>query len=975
MFPTRVSIVHIAAIGASLVGGGCHDGESFSSLRGRVSGLVTTEVAGEVFAVPDAKIRLTPDAFDGGPEVVTTTDGSFVAFLREKRAVEIEVCAGGDGFLETCSKVSVEPEEGTFVELKLAVTGAALAGRVVDADGVPCRYQSPVFRTAFATRVAAGGKARPADDTGRFVMGGLPSGTVEVTATCAGTTVSATATSDGPLIDLVLDNHAPVIRSLVAMDGSVVARYPQPGASLMALVDTFDPDGDALTIQWLQDDTLHPESSHSLPWTLGAESANNLLTVQVTDGKGGVSVRELWLGTGHGGARIAGAFVDSSGAPLPDVHVAVNGVETTTDANGKIRVIAESDERYAVTAWSPGHAVASRVFDSEIVDFSLVLPDAITVVGDASAGIDYFNPATGVGVRILPDSVLDANGDVVSGPVTLSVLPYAFAEADPAPGNGSGTSIDGSALGIDVVAAVSILLTDPNGNRLSVSDRLPAQVALTPPPDKNPCDAPSRSPPQAANYSESTGVWNVTLASINPGDGSKWRFESNAAGPVAVIAAIADTCISVRADRKSIAVPLELELAKDTGCKDAYDQPIYEHVRDITIGDYDSHAIGGLAVDTIYRLSVSPGTNNGTLYYGGSPLIHYFRSPAEATPFLLYPYATCTERLDLLRRHSSDIHVDHARVAFSPQNDAYYQSIGAYDGRATFSEWRVSNGFGSGDEATARFYNAAELGIGREISCRKDSSHFACYIVKYGEPGGPVAKALDDLAHQENPSDIVAIDVDASGAKVRFYVYSPQGLLKHNTKFVPGQTWTVPGACYGCHWTSGSGEGGVLASVDPNTHIYADMYPRDSQQQAIRRINAMVASMTKVTSKELRQYIDLLYPDGVSTALAMPADPVRPGWQGSAKSEMIYRWVIRSHCQVCHISGIDRAGGPHVSVGDAICGHWSPNSMDVSGYYMPGSWISHRNLWQGNSKAGMLLQLTGSQTSCDLFPRLEVDER
>ena len=64
----------------------------------------------------------------------------------------------------------------------------------------------------------------------------------------------------------------------------------------------------------------------------------------------------------------------------------------------------------------------------------------------------------------------------------------------------------------------------------------------------------------------------------------------------------------------------------------------------------------------------------------------------------------------------------------------YYASLQASNISvpATFSGWLQAYGFNNGDDAHAIYYNAGDLGLGRDMHCRRNGADIACYVVNHG---------------------------------------------------------------------------------------------------------------------------------------------------------------------------------------------------------------------------------------------------
>jgi len=92
-------------------------------------------------------------------------------------------------------------------------------------------------------------------------------------------------------------------------------------------------------------------------------------------------------------------------------------------------------------------------------------------------------------------------------------------------------------------------------------------------------------------------------------------------------------------------------------------------------------------------------------------------------------------------------------VGSSGEAGEYYSAISA---PATFDAWKAAYGFTGSNDVKAIYYNAGDLGFGREMHCRKNGSGsaytVACYVVNHGLGAAtPVELALNAaIANQDN---------------------------------------------------------------------------------------------------------------------------------------------------------------------------------------------------------------------------------
>jgi hypothetical protein len=148
---------------------------------------------------------------------------------------------------------------------------------------------------------------------------------------------------------------------------------------------------------------------------------------------------------------------------------------------------------------------------------------------------------------------------------------------------------------------------------------------------------------------------------------------------------------------------------------------------------------------------------------------------------------------------------------------------------------------------------------------------------------------------------------------VKFFVYDAVQNLATTAKLDnAGHNDSVPTNCLACHGID-SAYNPVLNQVLSNAEFlpfdvfsfkFKDQagWRRDDQQDAFRRLNAMVklASATPATAA----LIDGMYaPDPVTSSGAVANDTFVPGdWNVNTASKSMYNGVIKRYCRTCYVS-------------------------------------------------------------------------
>lgn len=233
------------------------------------------------------------------------------------------------------------------------------------------------------------------------------------------------------------------------------------------------------------------------------------------------------------------------------------------------------------------------------------------------------------------------------------------------------------------------------------------------------------------------------------------------------------------------------------------------------------------------------------------------------------------------------------------------------------SDFKTRNGFGGADEITATYFNAADLGFGREMHCRQTSASagsIACYVTNYGGfTGGilaPEVDALHDAVRGVDEFATVAMEFDGtSGANnVKFYVFDDAGSQLEFAALDSEGAKPVPGICLSCHGgrydpATDTVTGAHFLPFDVSSFGFTTEpafahLARAPQEEAFRQLNALVAR-TPLTAAGA-DLIDGWYGGAVDVAgTPFFEDYVPSGWSSEA---YVYQNVVRPYCRGCHVS-------------------------------------------------------------------------
>jgi hypothetical protein len=371
------------------------------------------------------------------------------------------------------------------------------------------------------------------------------------------------------------------------------------------------------------------------------------------------------------------------------------------------------------------------------------------------------------------------------------------------------------------------------------------------------------------------------------------------------------------------------------------------------------------------------------------------------------------------------------QTATLPEAEDYLAAVGSGPGgnRESFAQWKSINGFPSADEFSAVYFNAGDLGSGREMHCREISAREAGLcgfkpfpFVKY--PGGRItvrtACYVSNYFDTVNlPSNDPATSVDMAvaghlsgiglGAKatvamerehfynegafpanwcqfptspasvtnrVKFYVYGPDETDPALPKVALDDQGEklVPGLCLSCH-------GGNPDFADPTNIEDAEFLPFDvesfsystipgysltDQQESFRELNAMVRQAAVKFPSPIVELIDGWYPS------ATPGDGVlTPG--STADTDFVpagFAGGKRLYNGVikpyCRMCHISQSGSyAFNNIGTFPSG--SANSAACGYQQMPHAQVTQAAFW--NSPARMILQNeTGNFNHCASTP-------
>ncbi|WP_437589882.1 hypothetical protein [Sorangium sp. So ce1000] len=284
---------------------------------------------------------------------------------------------------------------------------------------------------------------------------------------------------------------------------------------------------------------------------------------------------------------------------------------------------------------------------------------------------------------------------------------------------------------------------------------------------------------------------------------------------------------------------------------------------------------------------------------------------------------------------------------------AYYNTIGA---PSTLNAFKTRFGLGIGtpavDEVSAVYFNAGDLGTGREMHCRfftndpvtpGSDSGVACYVSNYsdgstnfgGDPAEHVGNAVAGFNSGAHNGAFATVAMwytayNTADNSVRFVVYDrnepplhTEGLLYEAQLDSKGYNKGIPQNCIVCHGgaTYDATNHRVLGgnpSLGQNVARFlpfdisafefstASGFTRAAQEEKFRVLNRLVLQTSP--SAATQQLINGWYAAGsVNTAGTLQNTAyIPPGWTDGVKAdEKIYSTVVAPYCRGCHVSRSD----------------------------------------------------------------------
>jgi hypothetical protein len=943
------------------------------NLGGEIHGFVSTGAGkqdvgatvvgarGPRIRVPNIKVMAKNTVTNALSAAVTTNVNGHFATPRLKTG-KYQLCVEAPGFVPNCTTQVFDVASETLVlnfDLLIAPEPGAVQGRVVLADGpqMPCFTERQAFGTEVAGKVwlVDGGGNQVAgpvmtNGAGQYVLPKIPGPAVyQLKASCDGgqgnrNVTFSSADLAGGSFDVTIKNHAPRLVSMAPTIGGAFVRRADAAATVNLTVKASDPDGDPLHYKWVSDTpSFTSVDSPTLNWTLPNARAVNVVSVQVTDGKGGYAFRSINLQSGPNEILFSGVVRDRNTlAIIPGAEIALSagGVlhSATSNANGWFSVTVPDSPRYVLNVHKLGYALLSRIFFTSATSLDLLLDPAqvSTFPGEQGGAVTYERKNTAT-VRVRPGTMVDGKGNKVAGTIRGYAFAYDLDRSNPIPGDMSAKTIGGKDVRLESYGAMDVNFTDAGGNKLQLAPGATADIGLSIHPASL-GTAPATIP--LLSYDEKKGYWieeGVLHRNGNRYEGTVKHFSTFNADTV-----FPDrSCLQFNvADHDVPQFPfiLHVDYTSSAGGPRHNDFQVTE----------TNNGLERLPPNAPMTITLYPGTGPGT---PSSPSPHvlgtfHWNSGTQISNSIPYPVSNLNacqgfDAAPLAGNPTNPavvILTQPAHLPFitgfgagdQPTADAYYTQLGVLGGgtlRDTFSHWKATNGFNNdptvlvAGEANGQYFNNGDLQLGRDMHCLKTTpvvsgvthDHVACYVSNYGNgtngvQGDPQFGVQHAVDRDILPLATVAMEYDAPQGSpppvdaVQFYVYHAAAgnnggefenpvLDSELGKFLPQNCMACHGGTY--NHTTNRVEGASFLAFDVFSFIYDSRVgdPRDidalaGRQEAFRKLNALVAATNPNNTNPdnpITNFINGLYNwsgCNVNTVGCRAQDGPRPGHAG-----------------------------------------------------------------------------------------------
>jgi hypothetical protein len=232
----------------------------------------------------------------------------------------------------------------------------------------------------------------------------------------------------------------------------------------------------------------------------------------------------------------------------------------------------------------------------------------------------------------------------------------------------------------------------------------------------------------------------------------------------------------------------------------------------------------------------------------------------------------------------------------------------------TLSAFRTKYGITGGTSIHAGYYNAGDLGIGRDMYCRSPSPYTVCQVDNWAKLDSNHQPIFGDPVGASGGSAVLAatvVMVKQNSGVAWFGAYDAKGNRLNNIALdTTGQRTAIPNNCMTCHGGAGSftnakGVTSVANSwflpFDLQAFLDRGSFKLSAQEEAFRQLNAFVRAQSQIPDAA-RELIDGWYHRAVNTpGQKFDGSFVPTGWTRTPADTRVYNDVIKPYCRTCHV--------------------------------------------------------------------------
>lgn len=986
------------------------------SPQGIVTGFVVAKVNKNdrkdvSISIPDVIVTFYDSLNHVKEKTITDFDGSYRT--KELIAGKYRVTFEKDGFGTTSYTIEVRGYTNHPGPLTINLPRQYVAGKALQKDKIPGFYRQLVLGVEIFTTVNIGNeKGVRCNTRGEYILPYTKRG--DIIARCEATTVS-TSFSSPEWIDITLPNTNPAIRRAMAFEESKFVLRSIPGAVLTMKLDAIDQDGHPLNYKWHVtggDFTPSPTIPNEARWKLPDGKGTYQLHIVALDNHGGATYFKYDIEAGNREAHFSGIVRNIvTNNPIENALVEVGGITTKTNSKGWFGIsVPDKRQKFVLNIDKPGYMLVSKIFMDDAQNQDIPMVEATTQTFNTSDEIvlvekeDKYTSFVGrkrnekrkrnaARIKIAHGSLLKQDGNAIASNTNVMVsLRYIDISDENGlmPGDFLGFTTGGASKRLVSYGAIDVQIRDAANPEIKykLDPRSMADI-LIPIAPENLAGSPSTIP--LWDYDTKTGAW-IEIGSLNK-SGNSYLGQTNRFSALNTDIAKDDaTCLFIKInpnysslypDNYRVKIKVLVSL----------DNPTERNIAPFPISELE-RAVVRLPQKTDIEISViKAAPDNAEVEKQIVNSREAIPGPAERSPDDYYVNNYCTE-VFIPKPEGIDSGVrDENRFLTRIENDeaaaiAYYKLIGARDaaGNATetFADWKLRNGFNSGEDAHALYYNHGDLGFWRDMHMKKDSGGKVAYYVSnfktdYDAVNSP-DRAIATVCMEFSP-------LPGRTTKVtKFYVFNGAGVLQNEADLDGFGLKAVPGLCIVCHGGSSPDYASINTTqledaylADPNKRSMPQFLPfdlqypnfkyseynsgatpfpyrRGVQEPEFKKLNEQVLTTTKTDA--IRDFIKTVYgdPDRSTTTLSGTTflddqvvdddDAATPTWNSplvptgaTVAYNTFYHQIVATSCRTCHMSResalLTNKRTEPGSISFAVC---PPG-------YMPNARQTYINLW------------------------------